>query len=181
MANTKKTVVEDIENIEGAVEDVVTKPAKKAKRPQHDPDEYITCRSVVFGELILIGPKTGMKYKWVNQGDTRDVTYQDLAAWKALGSNYLFAPMIIIEDEKICEEWESELGDLYNTVQEVDLKAIFNLPHRQFVSQIKQLPSAMKSSIQNMAYAMIQDKSLYDLRKIEAIDTILGTDLKMMI
>jgi hypothetical protein len=32
-----------------------------------------------------------------------------------------------------------------------------------------------------MAYAMIQDKTLYDLRKIEAIDEILQTELKTMI
>ena len=177
MANTKKKIVEAVEN----TEETVTKPVKKVKKPQHDPDEYIPCRSVVFGELILIGPKTGMKYKWVNQNDMRDVTYQDLAAWKALGSKYLFAPMIIIEDEDICEEWKADIGELYDSVQEIDLKALFNLPQRQFVTQITQLPPTMKSSIQNMAYAMIQDKSLYDLRKIEALDEILGTDLKMMI
>jgi hypothetical protein len=32
-----------------------------------------------------------------------------------------------------------------------------------------------------MAYAMIQDGTLYDLRIIKAIDEILGTELKMMI
>lgn len=177
MANTKKTTVDAIE----VAEEVTTKPVKKMKKPQHDPDEYVPCRSVIFGELILIGPKTGMKYKWLAQGDIREVTYQDLAAWKALGSKYIFNPYIIIEDEDICEEWKSDIGELYDSVQEVDLRAIFNLQQRQFVTQVKQLPPTMKSSIQNMAYSMIQDKSLYDLRKIEALDEILGTDLKMMI
>jgi hypothetical protein len=39
----------------------------------------------------------------------------------------------------------------------------------------------MKPTVQNMAYAMIQDNTLYDLRVIKAIDEILGTELKMMI
>jgi hypothetical protein len=39
----------------------------------------------------------------------------------------------------------------------------------------------MKSTVQNMAYSMIQDGTLYDLRTIKAIDEILGTELKMMI
>ena len=63
----------------------------------------------------------------------------------------------------------------------VDLKALFKLPHRQFVAQLKKLPDGMKSSVQNMAYSMIQDGTLYDLRTIKSIDEILGTELKMMI
>jgi hypothetical protein len=39
----------------------------------------------------------------------------------------------------------------------------------------------MKTTVQNMAYSMIQDRTLYDLRIIDAIDEILGTELKMMI
>ena len=40
---------------------------------------------------------------------------------------------------------------------------------------------SVNSTVQNMAYAMIQDRTLYDLRKIEAIDEILNTELKTMI
>ena len=58
---------------------------------------------------------------------------------------------------------------------------MFKLPHRQFVSQLKKLPDGMKSTVQNMAYAMIQDGTLYDLRTIKVIDEVLGTELKMMI
>lgn len=175
MSNTKNTVVED-----EIVEEVV-KPVKKVNKPKHDPSELITCRSVVFGELILIGPKTHMRYSWANEGDIREVEYQDLVSWRALHSKYLFAPLIIIEDEEICEEWKADLGKLYEEVQSVDLKALFNLDYRKFVAQLKKLPATMKTSVQNMAYAMIQDKTLYDLRKIEAIDEILGTELKTMI
>jgi hypothetical protein len=39
----------------------------------------------------------------------------------------------------------------------------------------------MKTTVQNMAYSMIQNRTLYDLRTIDAIDEILGTELKMMI
>lgn len=176
MSNTKNTVIED--EVE-AVEEV--KPARKVNKPKHDPNELIQCRSVVFGELILIGPKTHMRYSWANEGDVREVEYQDLVSWRALHSKYLFAPLIIIEDEEICEEWKADLGKLYNEVQAIDLKALFNLDYRKFVTQLKKLPDTMKTSVQNMAYSMIQDKTLDSLRKIEAIDEILGTELKTMI
>lgn len=179
MANTKKTEVQVEESV---VEEVVVKPvAKKATKVKHDPNELISCRSVRFGELILIGPKTRMPYHWANEGDIREVEYQDLLSWKALHSRYLFEPMIIIEDEDICEEWHSDLGEIYDGLQQIDLKEMFKLPHRQFVSQLKKLPDGMKSTVQNMAYAMIQDGTLYDLRTIKVIDEVLGTELKMMI
>ena len=181
MANTKKTVQVEEEIIETIEEEVVKPAPRKVNKTKHDPNELIVCRSVRFGELRLIGPKTHMVYSWANEGDFREVEYQDLVSWRALHSRYLFDPMIIIEDEEIVSEWKADLGKIYDNVQQVDIKEMFKLPHRQFVAQLKKLPESMKSTVQNMAYTMIQDGTLYDLRIIKAIDEILGTELKMMI
>ena len=177
MANTKKASTQT----EEVVEEVVKPAVKKVNKAKHDPSELVRCRSVRFGELRLIGPKTQMPYSWANEGDIREVEYQDLVSWRALHSSYLFDPMIIIEDEDICEEWKADLGKLYAKVQEVDLKEMFKLPYRQFMVQLNKLPESMKSSVQNMAYAMVQDGTLYDLRIIKGIDEALGTELVMMI
>ena len=179
MATTKKSTVETDEIIE-TVEEIKPAP-KKATKVKRDPNEYIPCRSVRFGGLRLIGPKTHMAYEWANEGDVREVEYQDLVSWRALRSRYLFDPMIIIEDEEIVEEWKADLGGLYAELQDIDIKAMFKLPHRQFIAQLKKLPSGLKTTVQNMAYTMVQDRTLYDLRIIDAIDEILGTELKMMI
>ena len=182
MANTKKTKVQTEEVIEKKVVEEVAQPApKKVNKPKHDSQELILCRSVCFGELRLIGPKTNMPYSWANEGDVREVEYQDLVSWRALHSRYLFEPMIIIEDEDIVEEWKADLGELYSDLQQIDLKEMFKLPHRSFVAQLKRLPDGMKTTVQNMAYSMIQDETLYDLRTIRAIDEVLGTELVMMI
>ena len=181
MATTKKMTDEIIEEVTEATEEVVKPTPKKVNKPKHDPNELILCRSVRFGELRLIGPKTRMPYSWANEGDVREVEYQDLVSWRALHSRYLFDPMIIIEDEDIVEEWKADLGDLYDELQSIDIKAMFRLPHRNFVAQLKKLPAGMKTTVQNMAYSMIQDGTLYDLRTIKAIDEILGTELIMMI
>ena len=181
MANTKKSVIETDEIIETEVVEEVKPAPKKVNKIKHDPNELIPCRSVRFGELRLIGPKTHMPYSWANEGDVREVEFQDLMSWRALHSRYLFEPMIIIEDEDLVEEWKADLGDLYDELQEIDIKAMFKLPHRQFVAQLKKLPAGMKATVQNMAYSMIQDRTIYDLRIIDSIDEILGTELKMMI
>lgn len=176
MANTKKTT-----ETEEIVEAVAAPAPKKVNKPKHDPSELIACRSVCFGGLRLIGPKTKMPYEWMNQGDYGEVEYQDLLAWKTLHAPCLFDPLFIIEDEDICDEWKAELGKIYENINRVDLDEMFKLPHRSFVAQLKKLPKGMKSTIQNMAYSKIQSKELYDLRTIEAIDEILGTELKIMI
>ena len=181
MANTKKSEVVTDEIIENEVAEEVKPTPKKVNKVKHDPNEYISCRSVRFGELILIGPKTHTPYRWANEGDIADVEFQDLMSWKALRHKYLFEPMIIIEDEDIVEEWKTDLGKLYADLQDIDVKALFKLPQRQFIAQLKKLPAGMKTTVQNMAYSMIQDRTLYDLRIIDAIDEILGTELKMMI
>lgn len=176
MANTKKTT-----EAEEIVEAVAAPAPKKVNKPKHDPNELIACRSVCFGGLRLIGPKTKMPYEWMNQGDYGEVEYQDLLAWKTLRAPCLFDPLFIIEDEDVCDEWKAELGKIYENINRVDLDEMFKLPHRSFVAQLKKLPKSMKSTIQNMAYSKIQSKELYDLRTIEAIDEILGTELKIMI
>lgn len=181
MANTKKSAVENEEIIETEVVEEVKPTPKRVNKPKHEPNEYIPCRSVRFGELILIGPKTRIPYRWANEGDVAEVEFQDLMSWKSLRHKYLFEPMIIIEDEELVEEWSAELGKLYSELQNIDVKGLFKLPQRQFVAQLKKLNPGMKSTVQNMAYAMIQDGTLYDLRIIKAIDETLGTELMMMI
>ena len=181
MANAKKSTTAKDTEVKTVVEEVVKEEPKKVAKPKHDPDELIACRSVTFGELLIIGPKTKLVYSWANEGDIREVEYQDLMSLKALRHRYLFDPFIIIEDEALREEWKADLDPVYNKLEEVSLNGIFDLPQRQFVAKLKQLPPSVKSSIQNMAYSMIQNKTLYDLRKIDAMDEILGTELKMMI
>lgn len=191
MSNSKKTVVKEtkekapvaktneIKSVTEKVEEFVVEA--KPKKRKHDPDELITCRSVVFGELNIIGPKTKLVYQWADEGDVREVEYQDLMSLKALRHRYIFDPFIIIEDEELLEEWKVDLEGIYKKVGEVSIQGIFELPQRQFVVKLKQLPVSLKESIKNAAYSMIQNGTLYDLRKINAMDEILGTDLKMMI
>lgn len=185
-ARKTKTVVEEpIIQEDSTVEENATVEAtpakKKAEKVKHDPDELIACRSVTFGELLLVGPKTGMQYSWSNEGDIREVEYQDLISLKAIRSSFIFKPYFVIEDEDIVNEWSRDLSDLYNRIGQIDIRDMFNLPQRQFVTQLKALPAAQKEAVQNTAYSMLQDGTLYDIRKIKAIDEILGTELISMI
>ena len=177
MATTKKSPATEND----VVENVIKEEPKKVTKIKHDPDELISCRSVTFGGLSIIGPKTKLVYEWSNEGDIREMEYQDLMSLKAIRHRYIFEPFIVIEDEALREEWKKDLDPIYNKLEDMDLRGMFDLPQRQFVARLKQLSKGVKGSVQNMAYSMIQDETLYDLRTIRAIDEVLGTELMMMI
>ena len=124
MANAKNTknAAEIVEN-ENVVE---TKPAKKASR-KFAQDELIMCRSVTYGELLLPGKKSKLLYTFANYGDRTEVEFQDLQALRSTRSKYLNAPLFVIEDEELIEQWP-EFKALYDKVAAMDVDSLFALP-----------------------------------------------------
>lgn len=179
MANTKTKN----ENVEISTEDILEKAAKpvakKAAR-KFAQDDPIMCRSVTYGELLLPGKKSKLLYTWANYGDRTEVYFQDLQALRSTRSKYLNAPLFIIEDEELVEQWP-EFKTLYDKVAAIDADSLFALPINQFKKQLTNLPVGFKDAIKNIASAKIMDGSLDSLAKINAIDEILGTDLKFYI
>lgn len=179
MANTKTKN----ENVEISTEDVqekVTKTVPKKTARKFAQDDPIMCRSVTYGELLLPGKKSKLLYTWANYGDRTEVYYQDLQALRSTRSKYLNAPLFIIEDDELVEQWP-EFKALYDKVAAIDADTLFALPINQFKKQLNNLPTGFKDAIKNIASAKIMDGSLDSLAKINAIDEILGTDLKFYI
>lgn len=178
MANstrTKKTEVEtSIEKKE-----VIEAASKKAPR-KFAMDDPILCKSVTFGELLLPGKKSQLLYTWANYGDTTEVEFQDLQALRSTRSAYLNAPYFVIEDEELLEQWP-EFKALYEKVAAIDVDNLFNLPINQFKKRLREIPVGFKDSIKNIASDKILNGSLDSLAKINALDEILGTDLKLLI
>lgn len=172
----KTTVTEDIESIDNAVvKETVKEPRKYA------PDDMIICRSITFGELLLTGSKSKLLYSWANYGDTTPVEYQDLQALRSTRSSYLFKPRFVIEDEELVEQWNRDLGTMYKNIIDVDVEDMFKLPIGKFKAQLKKAPKGVQQAVKNIAGEKILNGSLDSLAKINAIDEILGTDLKLYI
>lgn len=178
MANstrTKKTEVES--SIEK--KEVIEAAQKKTPR-KFAMDDPILCKSVTFGELLLPGKKSQLLYTWANYGDTTEVEFQDLQALRSTRSAYLNAPYFVIEDEELLEQWP-EFKALYEKVAAIDVDNLFNLPINQFKKRLREIPVGFKDSIKNIASDKILNGSLDSLAKINALDEILGTDLKLLI
>ena len=182
MANKKDIVSNEVDTIVDT--EVVKQESKKtsAKTPRKfAPDDMISCRSLTFGELLLTGTKSKLLYSWSNYGDTTEVEYQDLQALKSTRSSYLFKPRFIIEDDELVEQWNKDLGDLYNTIIDMDAEDLFKLPVNQFKSKLKKAPKGVQQAVKNIAGEKILNGSLDSLVKIKAIDEILGTDLLLYV
>lgn len=183
--SVKKTEIKE-EVKEEAVEEVVTpvveeKKATKRTARKFAPDEPISCRSITFGELLLTGPKSKLLYSWANYDDTTEVEYQDLQALKSTRSSYLYRPRFIIEDEELVEQWNKDFKELYDGVIEVDVEEMLKLPINQFKARLKKAPKGVQQAVKDIAGEKIMNGSLDSIKKIKAIDEILGTDLKLYI
>lgn len=165
-------------------EDVVETPKKPApakKVPKkYAPDERIECRSVTGGELILIGPKTGLQYSWADYNDTAWVEYQDLQALQSRRSGFLVKPRFIIENDDLVEQWSSMLKPIYDKVNTESIEAFFELPLNKFKAQLQVMPAGLKDAIKTRAVQMINSEELYDIRKVREMDAAWGTDFVEM-
>ena len=182
MATKKDVIVEETEVLEDAV--VAKQEPKKSPvnaTRKYEPGELITCRSLTYGELLLTGKKSRLLYSWANYGDTTEVEYQDLQALKSTKSSYLYRPRIVIEDEELVQQWGKDFIDMYKNVVDVDVEDLFKLPVSQFKAKLKNAPRGVKQAVKNIAGEKIMNGTLDSLKKIAAIDEILGTDLKLYI
>ena len=173
MANNTKSKKNDV------VEETVNEFQKNEPR-KFAQDDMILCKSVTYGELLLPGKKSKLLYIWSNYGDTTEVEFQDLQALRSTRSAYLMNPYFVIEDEELLEQWP-ELKNLYDKVAALDVDDLFNLPINQFKKRLREIPVGFKDSIKNIAGEKIRNGSLDSIAKINALDEILGTELKLMI
>lgn len=177
MANTKNKKADVDTSVE---QETVAKAAPEKAPRKFAMDDPILCKSVTFGELLLPGKKSQLLYTWANYGDTTEVEFQDLQALRSTRSAYLNAPYFVIEDEELLEQWP-EFKALYEKVAAIDVDNLFNLPINQFKKRLREIPVGFKDSIKNIASDKILNGSLDSLTKINALDEILGTDLKLLI
>lgn len=176
MANTRTKKVE----AEAPTEEITKEESQKKAPRKFAQDDVILCKSVTFGELLLPGKKSQLLYTWADYGDATEVEFQDLQALRSTRSAYLNAPYFVIEDEELLEQWP-ELKTLYAKVAALDVDNLFNLPINQFKKRLREIPVGFKDSIKNIAGDKIRNGSLDSIAKINALDEILGTELKLMI
>lgn len=174
MATRKTTTkTETITAVEKTIESI-------KERKKYALDDVILCRSVCYGELLYPAKKSGILYRFGGYGDTTEIEFQDLQILRSTKSQYIYAPLFLIEDEELLEQWP-DVKQVNDKIAQIDGEKIFELPTQHFRKALSELPVGYRTTIRNMANAKIMDGTLDSLVKIKIIDEILGTDLKLLI
>ena len=193
---TAKKAVEKQEVKEAEAPVVVEEPVEKEqpiiektpevikKEPrQFGQNDLILCRSVTAGWLGVSG-KSGQYYVFENFGDQCEIEYQDLFALKSRHSQYIYAPLFVIEDEELLDNprW-SDIAHFYEdqvyTMEDVD--AILNLPKNEFENAINKLPKGLAKSLQVRVAEKIENGTFDSLAKIKLLDEVFGTDFRSIL
>lgn len=179
---TKKTTKKAVEAVPAKQEEPTVSAPKKV-RIKHDPDEFISCRSVTKGELIYVGRKTDTQYSWADYGDEYPVEYQDLRPLLLTRSAFLFKPHMIVEDSDLLseEEWKP-LRELYQKIADYDnIDHFLSLPVEDFRMAMLAAPEGIRESMKTAIASKIDEGTFDSIQKIKIVDQILGSDLMCMI
>lgn len=177
MATTKKmsTTPKKTEVEETVVEEQVVEKAPAKKK--YAADDPVSTTSVTSGLLIMEGLKTGILYRWIDAGDNVDVEYADIMAAIRSGSNYIYKPRFVIDNEDIVSDYKN-IREMYdNLYDKEDLKKVLTLPADQMKKVILQFPEGVKKTIQSMAITAIERKELDSIQRIKTLDEIFGTQM----
>lgn len=183
--NMKKPVKEDkvFEAVADEMTEVTTakKTTKKAKEFQNG--DMIPCRSVTAGEMFCAGKKSGILYKWANQGSVEEVRYEDLVYMRDSRSTFLFNPRFIIEDMELVDSkgWEKVRTVYDNMFTQRDIEEILNLPLPQFTATLKQVPTSVQNTLKIVVTEKIEDGTFDSIGKIKAVDAAFDSDLMCLV
>lgn len=157
-------------------------PAPTAEPRQFNQNDLVLCRSVTAGWLGVSG-KSGQYYVFENFGDECEIEYQDLFALKSRRSNYIYAPLFVIEDEELLENprWKDVAQFYDEKVFSEDIDAVLNLPVSSFKKALEALPKGLAKALQVKVAEKIEDGSFDSLSKIKIIDEVYGTDFRSIL
>lgn len=190
---TEEQAVPVVDEVTEDIEVVEDKPVAKKKTPaktvvkekpvrQFNQNDLILCRSVTAGWLGCDG-KSGQYYVFENFGDECEIEYQDLFALKSRHSQYIYAPLFVIEDEELLENprWK-DVAEFYDKeVFQEDVEEVLSLPNSQFEKALKALPKGLAKTVQVKVAQKIEDGTFDSLKKIKIIDEVYGTDFRSIL
>lgn len=184
IATINTEVKEQNTNADAMPEKVVERvvEVREAKQPL-SPDTQIPCVSMVKkGRLVYESKRTrGYKITWNNYMDIQSVDLSELVAMKASDLAFFSKNYIVIADSY--ERKDEVLKYLHveryydNTPDPHTLSTLFNVNVTEMVNRIKGMPVSVQESVAKAAQKAIADGTLDSLKRIAALEEVLGCKL----
>ena len=163
----------DTDVVNEAVEEIKAEPKKFA---QYD---LIPCKSITAGELLMVGERTKMLYRWADADDIQEVEYQDLIYAARSNSGFVFKPRFIIMDNDFVAQ-NPKVQEKYDTMYtNKDLRDIIMLSPKEIKKIVPTLPEGVKESLKSMASTMIDNGTLDSVARIKVLDELFDTNMML--
>lgn len=141
-------------------------------------EEEIAVRSITFGGLTWISPRTNSHYRWNEIGAVEYIPFGELITMNNTKRQFLFNPLVIVQDERVIKYFR--LQPVYEKVAQINsLEKIFNTGNRNEVEKV--LKTILDVNMRDVAIsrirAMRQNGTLTNIDIIHLIERILCFDL----
>lgn len=141
--------------------------------------DEIAVRSVTFGGLTWISPKTNAKYRWNEIGAVEYIQFSELVTMNNTSQAFLTEPRVILLDDRAVEYFR--LKPVYEKIAVVD--SLEELFAEGDLSKIEQaLRNIRNTSMRNVAISKIKElrgtRALNDVDVIRLIERILCFDME---
>ena len=158
--------------------EVVKEITVEKEKRVFDKEDLIPCRSITFGELLMVGAKTKFVYKWADYDDVQEVEYQDLIYdVKIPGGSYSRFPRFIVIDDDFLEQ-NPVLNEVYEKIySRSDIRKILDLSPNELKKTVEGLPKGVRDSLKTMVATMITNGSFDSMNKIKILDELLDTQM----
>jgi len=139
--------------------------------------EEIACKSVVFGGLTWVSPKTNSHYRWNDIGSVTYIPFSELIVMNNTSRRFLFDPMIVVQDARVVKHFH--LLEVYKNVATIQkLDASFKKPLQEISAMLDVAISVnMREVLISKVRQMLRDGSLNDYRIIKLLEGKLCFDL----
>ena len=175
---TVDPVVDSVTEVNTDVVNEITEEIK-AEPKKFAQDDLIPCKSITAGELLMVGERTKMLYRWADTDDVQDIEYQDLIYAARSNSGFVFKPRFIIMDNDFVDQ-NPKIKEKYNTMYtNKDLRDIIMLSPKEIKKVVPTLPEGVKESLKSMASTMIDNGTLDSVARIKALDELFSTNLML--
>lgn len=169
-------------------ENVETKVVKQSKkRVKLEDNVLITVKSNVFGKLTFKNNKTGDVTKWLEFGETQELSIGDLRSMKGTQRRFFSDNWIIIEG--VYDEGYEDVTpeDIYKTLQisqyyeellcPKNINDVFNWSVKDIESKVPNMSAGVKESLIIKANELIEKDVLDSRNKIKSLEKALKCEL----
>ena len=165
VSKTLETLNKTVDAVAGVSEEKIV--SRKVSIPL---DEEIAVRSVTFGGLTWISPKTNAHYRWNEIGAVEYIQFGELVTMNNTSQAFLTEPYVILQDERAVEYFR--LKPVYEKIAVVDsLEELFK--EGDLVKIEQALRNIRNTSMRNVAISKIKElRSTHVLNNIDVIRLI---------